>query len=352
MQQVDAGTDYVTQHSYTRFFGMGSAEMVDSLVVTWPGGDVETWYGLDADAAHILIQGTSGLEPMEVVRDCPWDAAGWVVPSFPGDATVLFDGSPSTSDTLWMTMADTVMLEVSWWDGSTVLSWQLSGTVEDEPDQAFQFEVPNCHDESGWVSWSAPQASSVLWMDSIWLPPDTAFATSVTEFGVQWNYVDACVVDTVIAYVLPDSLVAASSVSFIGDSDTAIVALDVMGGTPPYIITWDGPLNEDGWVLAPAELTWLVEDSLGCVSQGLVTIGVNGVSNLFGCRDGLEVIRVAEALNLTGSDDQGRYALFDLTGRLLDAGRWRTGDWIGLPIVAPVLLRLEGDQCGPRVWLR
>ena len=352
MQQVDAGSDYVTQHSYTRFFGVGSAETVDSVVVTWPGGNVETWYGLDADAAHILIQGTSGLEPMELVRDCPWDAAGWVVPSFPGDATVLIDGSPATSDTLWMTVTDTAMLEVSWWDGSAVLSWPLSGVVEDEPDEAFQFEAPNCYGEAGWVSWSASQASSVQWQDSTWFPLDTAFATEATEFGVLWNYGDACVVDTLITYVLPDSLVAASSVSFIGDSDTAIVTLDVMGGTPPYNVIWDGPLNEDGWVLAPAALTWSVEDDLGCVLQGQVNIGANEVSSLFGCRDGLEVFRVADALHLAGNDDQGRYALFDLTGRLLDAGNWRTGDWIGLPMVVPVILRLEGDQCGLRVWLR
>jgi len=37
MQQVDVGSDYVTQHSYTRFFGMGDLETADSIVVTWPG---------------------------------------------------------------------------------------------------------------------------------------------------------------------------------------------------------------------------------------------------------------------------------------------------------------------------
>ena len=57
MQQVDAGSDYVTQHSYTRFFGMDTLQTLDSIVVTWPGANTETWYALDADTAHVLVQG-------------------------------------------------------------------------------------------------------------------------------------------------------------------------------------------------------------------------------------------------------------------------------------------------------
>ena len=52
-----AGEDLFVQHSTTQFFGVGAAEVVDSLEVFWPMGAREVWYGLGVDQAHHFVEG-------------------------------------------------------------------------------------------------------------------------------------------------------------------------------------------------------------------------------------------------------------------------------------------------------
>ena len=422
MQQVDAGADYITQHSYTRFFGMGDMTLADSVVVTWPGGAVETWYDLGADDHHTLIQGTAGLAPVALDRDCPWEAQGWLVPAFPGAPDVTLDGVSSTTDTIWMTSSDTLLLEVQWWNGTQGFSWSLASSVMAVPDEGFQYEPPACHGSSGWVSWSAGQAASVVWADSLAFPLDTAFMFAGDAIEVQWMYGDNCVVDTAVTVtmpealtwsmevvqpachgewaevyaeagggtpplivdwagadpaalgagiwpvtvvdaagcvlqdtaevVMPDSLMAAVQIDYVGDSDTAFVTLDLTGGTPPYDISWSEGLDAEGWVLAPVTLSWLVVDAAGCASQGVLSIGVNGGMVIPSCEGGLQAVRIGHGLQIVGAEDAGRFALFDLTGRTLAEGTWRTGDRISVPVSAPIILNLTGGRCGHQVMLK
>ena len=80
MQQVDAGTDYQTQHSYTRFFGLGASETIDSIEVRWPAGLTEVWRDVDSDAAITLIEGTADAALTALDSTCPWGTQGWLLP--------------------------------------------------------------------------------------------------------------------------------------------------------------------------------------------------------------------------------------------------------------------------------
>ena len=62
VRQVEAGSGYASQHPTTVHFGLGRAQTVDRLRITWPDGQVEELQGPDAAALGIdrrvhIVQG-------------------------------------------------------------------------------------------------------------------------------------------------------------------------------------------------------------------------------------------------------------------------------------------------------
>jgi len=56
-QYTFCGENYLGQNSYTKIFGLGSAEIVDSLIVEWPSGVVDRWYDIDINQTLTLSEG-------------------------------------------------------------------------------------------------------------------------------------------------------------------------------------------------------------------------------------------------------------------------------------------------------
>ncbi len=50
---------YLSQVEPVLTFGLGASEQVDSVTVTWPDGETETWTDLAADRVHLLQRGTA-----------------------------------------------------------------------------------------------------------------------------------------------------------------------------------------------------------------------------------------------------------------------------------------------------
>lgn len=272
MQQVDAGCDYVTQHSYTRFFGMGNAEVVDSIVVTWPAGATETWYGLSADDAHTLIQGTAGMEPEALERICPWDAQVWQLPFDPDSVNMTWNGEPLESDLVVVEDSGSDQLVAYWWGGAYTLEWHLSTVVSTSPDLVFSCDFPVCYPDPAQVSWADIGAESVLWMDSVTMPVDTAFAVEEEVVAVSWMFGESCIRDTLVELVWPDSL--ALILARYGPQchdDLAAVEVTVGGGTPPLALDWFGA---DPMALGDGTWQVLLQDSAGCTSMDSVVVEV------------------------------------------------------------------------------
>ena len=62
IQSLRAGEGYLSQSSKWVHFGLGSSTEIDRLTVRWPGGQAETFAGLQADARYRLIQGSGEAE--------------------------------------------------------------------------------------------------------------------------------------------------------------------------------------------------------------------------------------------------------------------------------------------------
>ena len=420
MQQVDVGSDYVTQHSYTRFFGMGDLETADSVVVTWPGGVVETWYGLEADAAHVLIQGTAGLEPIALERLCPWDSQGWLLPFDADSVDMYWNGVPLSSDVVWVETTGTDVLEAHWWNGAYVLEWSLSSSVDTLPVLAFECDVPVCHYDSVTVAWSSMGADAVYWMDSIPAPPDTVFSVIQDSLHVSWLFGAACLLDTLVEVPWPDSLLmdlivelpachddlatvetsvmggtpplnvdwlgaspeslgngnwpvslvdaagcvvldsvwveipdtleASATWSYLGNSDSVWVDIDIVGGTPPYTLSWNDGWNGEGPLLAPLTLSWSVLDANGCLLLDILSIGVNGMEG--GTMPQPQCWRANGQLGFTGAVPAGTLTMYDLTGRMIYASEWISGQSIPCPYPHPVVVRLEYESGQHSVFIR
>lgn len=270
MQQVDAGSDYVTQHSYTRFFGMDTLQTLDSIVVTWPGANTETWYALDADTAHVLVQGTAGAMPEVLNRDCPWDEQGWRVPELSGDFEMTWNGVPLTSDSVWASATGEQVLEASWWNGTASIQWVLTANVAPVGDPEFECTYPVCFGDSAVLSWSATGAESVVWMDSLSFPLDTVVQVALDSIAVEWQYGPQCVVDTTVLVDMPEALtLTLDLVNPPCSGGVAEVSFEASGGTPPLQVDWNGA---DPTALSDGVWPVVALDAVGCAVFDTVAV--------------------------------------------------------------------------------
>jgi len=47
---------YLSQVALPLSFGLGAAEIVDEVTVSWPDGETQSWQNLDVDRVHSLTQ--------------------------------------------------------------------------------------------------------------------------------------------------------------------------------------------------------------------------------------------------------------------------------------------------------
>lgn len=64
VREVRAGEGYLAQSSLELSIGLGGAEAIDELTVSWPGGELERFEGARAGTRYSLIQGAGTAEPL------------------------------------------------------------------------------------------------------------------------------------------------------------------------------------------------------------------------------------------------------------------------------------------------
>lgn len=350
MRQVNAGCDYMTQHTYTRFFGLGDVQLIDSIEVFWPTGAREVFFDVPSDTALVIAEGVADAALEFIPPACPWSSGSWSLPFDPETTDMTWNGEPVTSSIVVADSAGAWTLEASWWNEDYTWSETVNWSPQPEPDLEIEVEPGACYGDSGLISWDFGDFMSVMVSDSLWPntvsaaafsdgayavdvevnvgctvalafevnapPPLTAEAVvldplcfgesgsaevvigggtpplSLDVSGVDlavlwpgvWPYVLSdslgCALTDTLVVSAPDSLVSVASFAYLGVTDSAQVSLDIEGGTPPYTISWSGPLGADGWVLAPAGLGWYVQDYNGCLSLGALDIQSNPLADV------------------------------------------------------------------------
>ncbi len=59
IREIDGGTSYLSQHSSIAHFGLADLPTVDSLIVTWPGGNREAFTDIKANQTLHVVENTS-----------------------------------------------------------------------------------------------------------------------------------------------------------------------------------------------------------------------------------------------------------------------------------------------------
>lgn len=261
MRLVSAGCDYMTQHTRTQFFGMGDANAVDSMVVKWPSGLVEVFYGLPADTALTLVEGTLDAQLEVLAPDCPWEPEGWVLPFSDGVSEVWLNGEAVDGDTLWAPFSGEHQIDVTWW-GMYDWSQTMDVAVEPVPEWSWTVEHPACHGEWGEVSWTLPGADSAWWGNEA-LAAEVDGVTVLAGVHVLTGlYGEGCSLSETVVVVQPDSLALVTELLQPDcHGETGSLTATATGGTPPYSLDWGGVNPAE---LMPGIVEVSVVDSMGC----------------------------------------------------------------------------------------
>ena len=262
MRLVSAGCDYMTQHSYTQFFGLGDAVMVDSMAIEWPSGLQEMLYDVPADAPLSVIEGAASLElePLDMV--CPWHSMGWGLPFDTDNVTYLWNGLPVEGDQLIADSSGIHVLEISWWGGLYTLSHALQVELPAAPESSWALMAPNCAGDSGVFEWSAPSANHLIWGQDSLANQGAEFALPSGNHSMQFDYGGGCIhgFDVFVASPTPVGMTCdLAQPECFGELGQATIV--TTGGHPPLTLDY-GTANLDS--LYPGVLSLTVTDTLGC----------------------------------------------------------------------------------------
>jgi hypothetical protein len=262
MNYTMCGEGYISQNSQWEHFGLGDYEVIDSLVVTWPSGEVNTYYDVAAGQSLCLLEtfnlsntiltpegnslcpGSALILESELVGTYEWstgDTTMSITVSEPGDywlQTTSANGVPAdlasiTVNGLEPAQVDLTISGVSCYGGS-------DGSVE--------FTSIN---DVAIVSaaWASSEVSS---------PVDDLMAGDYLLSIVDSNN---CLQDFIVVVEQADSLwvqVETTNVLCYSESNGSVVVTPI-GGTPEYTLNYES--NDE---LIAGFYSDVLVDSLGC----------------------------------------------------------------------------------------
>lgn len=257
------GESWACQNSFREFFGLGQRERVDSIIVHWPSGVVDTWYNLPSGQHLRLIEGTG------FRLDLMMDGESLICP---GDSVLLMAGTSgnlmwsngSVSDATWIDQPGEYFYTLT--IPGELISMSPSVTIGWLPAFAWSAQVEDvrCFGDSTGVIQCV--ADSLLWANPYWWSDGEEITdwTHLTAgaYSVSGVADASCVSSQVVVIDEPEPLQLAVSVfdaRCAGEPGFAEVV--VSGGQSPYSM---GDSTPDLTELPAGNYIITATDSLGC----------------------------------------------------------------------------------------
>lgn len=263
-QLLTCGSDYMTQQSTHRYFGLAAETLVDSVVVDWPNGAREVWTDVASDQFLRLVEGETTAQAAMSGGMCHGDSA-WV--HFPFDAPMKrWNGLIVDVDSILLEMPGEHVLECEWLNG--LFSW--SDTVVWAPASPHSLTVewtePLCAGDLGLVGWIADSGLDVQFEGTgtwTWssLESGVEALAGVSDF-ITIDPETGCQELHTVALPEPPALgVYLDYQPALCHGDVASALVEVSGGTPDYLVNWNGVNPDD---LADGPVMVSLTDGAGC----------------------------------------------------------------------------------------
>lgn len=239
-----SGENLIGQNSAKEIFGLGELTEVDSLVVEWNRGTRDVYHNPPINTHHHIVEGMT-LTPAFAL------SSGTDQVLCPGD-TILLDAGEFESY-LWSTGDSLQQLSVTepgdyWVEvintfGNTTTSIPVSIQSAPVPEITWLVDDVSCYgagDGSIWVEVSTGPTEQFSWNNG----DNTPFIDGLGPGIYAFTAIDGngCFVSDSTEIHQADSIHVIAEVSPVAcfGEQTGSVALDIEGGTPPFIINWMG----------------------------------------------------------------------------------------------------------------
>jgi len=271
LQLVTCGTDFATQQSWKRYFGLGAAQVADSIEVDWPSGLHEVWYDIPEGTDLRLIEGSTTAALSASGTGCAGDSA-WLKFPFPCPG-VTVNGLTAIGDSVWMDGSGTYVVNCEWMGGLFQWSDTLNWTQEAAHALTIQWTEPSCYNGLGALGWSTDSTFTVEYGGASF--PSSLQGLSVLGGPLTLTTLDSTGVcsefhEFTLDQPAPLELyIEYTPALCFGDSAQAFAA--GYGGTPNYVLNWGGanPL-----MLTEGVVPLYLEDAQGCTVDSSIVVQI------------------------------------------------------------------------------
>ena len=167
MRTLRAGEDLYSQHSATRFFGLDTLVVADSLEVFWPNGDRSCWYDLAADSLYRFVEGQEEVDV--VLESIAGTDSAWVQLVLPPKWTgINWNGAPVNADVFQAPIGLSLAFEVEWMGGLFNVSGEVDWSGIDESVTGCTISVADNYDPAAEVDDGSCVYSGFCGPGTIW----------------------------------------------------------------------------------------------------------------------------------------------------------------------------------------
>ena len=260
-QFVSNGSDFMTQQTCTRYFGLADALVVDSVVVEWRGGAREVWYDVEPNSTVSFIEGSTDAQISVQGTPCGDEVA---TATAPFDAPVIrWNGEVVDSPTFELVEAGPHVVECEWMGGLFTWTDSIEWVLPEPHGLTVEWTEPECHGEPGILGWVADDG---LIVDHAGLTWDAVVTNLGSEAGevifLTTSPETGCVESH--EFILPEPPELGIYLEYspaLCHDDVAQVLASGYGGTPGYLVNWSGVDPSD---LPPGEVEFTLTDGNGC----------------------------------------------------------------------------------------
>lgn len=259
MKAATSGDNFMSQDSQNIIFGIGSSDIIDSLVVQWPSGWKDIYYNLGVNAEYMLTEGETiqTLESMQTMNVCEGTSA--LLQATSGESYLWNNGAES--QTLVVEEPGVYSVDVITPFG---ISHHEAFVVSHLENPTFSANMihPTCHntaDGAIYIETSDSLFASFAWHDELDVLSREQLSSGTYDLHVTWS--NSCESHYEFNIESPSPIGCTYDVDTLCHGTQASVDLNTFGGTGVLQTDWFGA---DIFSLSAGNYPIRITDENGC----------------------------------------------------------------------------------------